>query len=849
MNSLRPNKSRDRRITVFSLILGLLLSGHFVCPAQGAPGDVDLSFDPGSGINGTVNAMVLQPDGKLLVGGDFTTANGLARNGIARLYPDGTGDASFKAEAPVDPSGYATWGAVLAIALQPDGKILAGYTYGIRRLNADGTLDMSFSADIGANWEDGTVHTIIVQPDGKAIIGGEFSLVNGTSRHLVARLNANGSLDRTFYVGAAVGVVQTLALQPDGRLLVSGYLAIDGTSRFTLVRLHPDGNLDSGFHGHETVADVKSIGVQSDGKVLVSNGRQLFRLNPDGRPDPGFHGPAIGEEPLDFIESVLVDPGGRILIRGGFTSVNNTARKGIARLHADGSLDSSFLPEPEPGGCLRLIALQADGRLIVGVLNPTDTVATHCRMVRLHSDGGLDNSFRAGAAIDERVASLVVQQDGKVLLGGSFTSVRGAARAGIARLNADGSLDNTFDPAVRFYATASHIRSVALQPDGKILIAGIFSIQNGNILQPKAVARLHADGSFDSTFDPDLSVYIPRDQCPDNDPLWYCSEWAEARTAIVQPDGRVIISGSGVIWAWSTWWETEFMAGRPFLARYHIDGSLDSSFRFGDEFSEAFVRRILRQPDGRILLVGDFKLNGTLHGVIRINSDGSLDNTFNPGVGINGYHVHSIALQADGRILIGGLAGWVFRFTGWHERAIGRLNGDGSVDDTFSPPSGPDNSVHSIALQPDGKVLIAGLLYSLSRTNGDMVARLHADGSRDTGFLRPDASGHVMIVTAQPDGHVLIGGDFTTLGGEARPHVARLQGDSPLPSLNIAMAPGSAVLSWPAVASNVRLEETAEPGLSGSWRSTLQPPVVNGNDFRITVPATGPRRFFRLTSP
>ena len=159
-------------------------------------GTYDSSFDVGAGLNGTPNAMVEQPDGKIIVGGMFTSFNGVNRTNLVRLEPDGAVDLTFEAKLAM-PSNY--W--VLAITLLPDGKILVGATsttqqplarYHLVRLHSDGSLDTSFDPGSGPN--DG-VTSITVQPDSRIIIGGNFSSVDGVPRNRIARLYGNPHLE------------------------------------------------------------------------------------------------------------------------------------------------------------------------------------------------------------------------------------------------------------------------------------------------------------------------------------------------------------------------------------------------------------------------------------------------------------------------------------------------------------------------------------------------------------------------------------------------------------------------------------------------------------------------------
>jgi uncharacterized delta-60 repeat protein len=201
-------------------------------------GALDLTFNVGTGASSWVSNIVLQPDGKIIIGGGFTTYNGTARNYIARLNADGTLDSSFNPGAGANSTVY-------SIALQPDGKILIGgqfTTYydtnrnGVARLNSDGTLDSSFNPGGGAN---GTVTSIALQPDGMIIIGGNFTTYNGTARNRIARLKADGTLDTIFNPGIGANFdINTTTIQPDGMIVIGGnFTSYNGVTRNYLARL------------------------------------------------------------------------------------------------------------------------------------------------------------------------------------------------------------------------------------------------------------------------------------------------------------------------------------------------------------------------------------------------------------------------------------------------------------------------------------------------------------------------------------------------------------------------------------------------------------------------------------
>lgn len=242
----------------FLLLLALALLPT-ICAGQSA----DDGFDPNA--NDLVRALAVQPDGKIIVGGEFTMIAGQTRSRLARLNADGSIDSSFIATIVDSP--------IYAIAVQADGRIVIGGGFSqvggssrnrLARLNADGTLDTAFNPDV-----NNPVSALALQSDGKLVVGGNFTTIDGQPRNHIARLNANGTLDMAFNPNVD-NFVYTLALQPDGKLVVSGIFSTIGTlSRHYLARLNADGTLDAGFNPNAD-SYVLALALQPDGKLVVA---------------------------------------------------------------------------------------------------------------------------------------------------------------------------------------------------------------------------------------------------------------------------------------------------------------------------------------------------------------------------------------------------------------------------------------------------------------------------------------------------------------------------------------------------------------------------------------------------
>jgi uncharacterized delta-60 repeat protein len=318
-------------------------------------------------------------------------------------------------------------------------------------------LDTNFTATVSGAF----VHSIAAAPEGKVLLGGSFSTVNGVSMHCVARLNSDGSLDPAFNPGSgANGEILALVALPDGKAIVGGsFTSVNRVLRNRIARLNPDGSVDTDFN--------PGTGAEASIRVL--------RLQPDGK----------------------------ILLGGQFSRYNGTPRSCVARLNSDGSVDTTFSPGRGVGGTLfvNTMAVLSDGKIMVGGDFSLFDGHPCGSIVRLLSDGSLDPTFSSGKGPtpDNPIISLAIQSDGRIVIGGSFNSYQGVRRINIARLEIDGSLDTTFDPGKGISGGLYNmIQSVAICPGGEILVGGAFERVNG--LARANLVLLNADGTLQTNF-------------------------------------------------------------------------------------------------------------------------------------------------------------------------------------------------------------------------------------------------------------------------------------------------------------------------------------------------------------
>ncbi len=755
----------------------------------------DGSFGNTNAANENIREIIVQPDGKIIIGGYFTAYNGTTITRIARLNTDGSIDNTFN-------PGSGFNGNIYSMVLQPDGGIIVGGNFTkfngtsmncIARLNADGSLDNTFN--LGSGFND-AVESLSLQVDGKIIVGGDFTSFNGGLANYITRLNTDGTVDASFNSGSGFNTyVYSTTLQSDGKIIVGGVFgSFNGTAINRIARLNSDGSIDASFLiGNGFNNTVWAIDVQSDGKIIVGgnftafNGtakNRIIRLNSGGSIDASFNpGGGLNNTP----HSILIQSDGKIIVGGEFSNFRGISRNRIVRINSDGSNDASFSPGAGFNNTIWGIALQVDGKIISGGNFTTFYGSSKNHIVRLSTDGTIDASFNPIFGSNSSVYSIALQSDGKIIIGGAFTSFNGTTINRIARLNSDGSFDSTFDPGTGFN---NSVQSIALQSDGKIIVGGLFTSLNGTSIN--RIVRLNSDGSIDASFNPGTGF--------NNSVL----------AIALQSDGKIIIGG-----AFTSFNGTAINR----IARLNSDGSFDSTFDPGTGFNNS-VQSIALQSDGKIIVGGLFtSLNGTsINRIVRLNSDGSIDASFNPGTGFNN-SVQSIALQSDGKIIIGGA---FTSFNGTAINRIARLNSDGSFDSTFDPGTGFNNSVQSIALQSDGKIIVGGLFTSLNGTSINRIVRLNSDGSIDASFNPGTGfNNSVLAIALQSNGKIITGGEFLLYRGIVRTRIARLINSVVIPLKEVPIvSASSASISCDVTSTSLSAKGLAPGGQVATFNTT-----------------------------
>ena len=547
-------------------------------------GVLDAAFATGAGANGDINSIALQTDGKVVIGGTFTTYDGVVRNRIARLNSDGSLDASF------DPGTGANQ-AVHAVLVQPDGAILVGGAFTTMngaarnrqvRLTNTGVIDATFNIGTGCS---STVNALAWTAAGKILVGGALSSYNGNASPRIVRIEQSGAFDPSFAVGSGPDQsVLSIAQRTDGRVIIGGQMyAVNGTYRRSLARLATTGAHDLSFNmGTGANHWVNTVSLQPDGRMFIgglftlfngSSRKYMTRLLANGSIDPAFNATAGTNDRVNFSH---LQADGRIVIAGEFTQCNSIIRNKLARLNADGTLDATFDPGSGPTAPVGGIhfAVLPDGRIIVAGSFTLFKGVAAARVVRLLPNGDVDPSFSVGTGPNGTVHRVRLQADGRIVIAGSFTMVNGTTRNRIARLNADGSLDNTFDPGTGPDVDLADLRVL---PDGKMLVAGNFTSYGGTLVN--SVARLNANGTLDGTF--------VTDQSPNG----------SVDLVLPLPDGRIMLAG-----------DLSFTGdGNLYkMARLQATGVTDVIFPEGTGSIGMTLADMVCQPDGKLIIAGFF---------------------------------------------------------------------------------------------------------------------------------------------------------------------------------------------------------------------------------------------------
>ncbi len=697
-------------------------------------GNIDASFQPATGFNnGVVQSLALQSNGKIIAGGTFTTYNSQPRSGIVRINDiDGSLDATFTVGA-----GFNSASNVYAICIQPDGKIILGGSFTtydgntaskIVRLDTTGAVDASFSTGTGFNND---VRSICYDAlSNKIYVAGNFTSYNGTSNiQRIVRLDLNGNIDGGFVAGTGFNnTVYKILLDGSNNIIAAGnFTTYQGQNQKRLCRLLSSGNIDASFSsGNGFNMTVLDINLDINGNIICGGNFSVYdtdtigklcRITPNGNIDNTFYSSAYSAYSFTGgdIATLAVQTNGSIVFGGGFLEYNNTLRGKIARVQSDGWLDNTFWTTwgVTRGGTYSDVIVSdmkilPDNKILVLLRGLTARYNGFgaAGIIRLFPDGEIDTSFHSGtgftvnSTLNSYVKCLTVDTiRQKIYVGGvsfGFTHYNGIPRKNIACLNWDGTLDQTFNIGNGF---SGNVNNILLQPDGKIIVGGDFTSYDGSTYN--RIIRLDTLGI------PDLTFISPSATNGFNSTV-------NSLAWIPNSNGDILVGGS---------FNTYNTISCNTIVRLHGNGIIDNTFNAATTNA---VTSIKIQSDGKIVAGGS-----TLKGISRLETNGTLDATFDSNIGAGTGLIKEVELQNDEKIIA---IGYFTLFNNISNRGLIRLNNDGTIDNTFNTGYGLSNSWlgsipggETIEIQKnDNKLLIGGNFSSYDSVFINCLARIDA---------------------------------------------------------------------------------------------------------------------------
>ena len=750
-------------------------------------------------------SVVVQRDGKIVVAGTAYSDGGSSSDFVVVRYEsNGSLDPTFGTGGWVATDiGSSTSDTCSSVALQPeDGKIVVvGSTYryydyypyqdsviAVVRYNTDGSLDTSFDKDgkvtTGIRLYSGASCVALQPEDGKIVVAGSTRREGGSGEFALVRCNSDGSLDTSFdedgkvttVIGSYGGGVSSVVLLPDGKILVAGAISTMAPTRsdIAVLRYNANGSLDVTFGAGGLVTtdlgsvsdSASSVAVQPDGKIVVAG--RTHTSNSDVAV-VRYEGEVYGAVPpaialvntttslaentnttsrIKVADIVVTNDGAgtTTLSLGGEDAALFEIKGTTLYLKADAALDFETNPQLD-------VTVAVDDPAVGATPDDMAELSIHVTDINEEQAGELDLTFGVdGKAITGILGiaygqSVTIQQDGKVVVAGYSSDGSGAYDFAVVRYNVDGALDPDFDAdgmvTTDLGSPMDQAYSVALQPDGKIVAVGrrYRGVGTGDI----GAVRYNVDGSLDTTFGADGRVITS-----------IGSIAADGESVAIQPDGKIVVAAS-----------TQNGIGGYDIAvvRYKVeDGSLDPDFGPGgwvttDLGPDDHGRSVAIQTDGKIVVAGYAQTDKGNYdfAVVRYDNDGSLDATFGAGgwviteIGSSADYGQSVAIQPDGKIVVVG-SGYCSSNS---DMVVVRYDSDGSLDPTFGSDGkvilygGYNDYASGVALQQDGKIVVVGSIDNIAGFADFGIVRFNSDGSLDTSF-----SGDGKVTTAIDAGPV-----------------------------------------------------------------------------------------------
>ena len=857
----------------------LLLSTAII--AQKEAGGIDSTFNTlgTNGFNSDINDITIGENGDLYVLGSFSYIQGVKQSSIAKLNKNGVFDKEYGVASVYRRDMYCS-------LLQSDGKLIIGGDFSsynsipyrnILRLDAVGDLDTTFNIGTGAS---GAVHAMAEQEDGKVLIGGEFSSFNSDLSKYLTRLNSNGERDTTFNVELGFnGYVYDIAIQEDEKILVAGmFSSFQDSTTYKLLRLNKNGLLDTTFKakildpkiGYN--AEVRTIAIAPDGKIVIGGffimeddtleiTSGIARLLSDGALDTTFN-PGVGI-PSDWnqkIYDIEIEKEGTILVGGKFNEFSASTISGFVRLNEDGSLNEDlkmdigfFGNSSQSPGRVRKILIEDDKIYLAGDFRKYEGQYVN-HLVRIRSkDVDCVNTFKTDSVTR---CGAIVWKDGRIYDSKhdkpTFILPNSSGCDSVLTLN----LTLTPDTVVEHLTSCDTYfweRSNKTYYSSNPSIVRYESSHIGCDTVFVLDLNITKNTGIDSIVACDRLTWIDGDTYDENSDYekhkivdsFGCDSTVTLNLTIKKSSAYYFYRTSYDLYNWEennqTYFETQnpkhFLTnsvGCDSVLNLNVminppPGTIDAGYGKLTTY-ESRIYSVAKQKDEKVLFAGGFSSIDRVpsKGVCRLNYDyGGVDTTFKIGSGpyeYSSYSLKCMVVQEDGKILIGGI------FSEWdgHKRDdLVRLNVDGSLDESFTVYNAARGyHVYDLAIQPDGKILIAsGGSYEVPH-----LERINVDGTEDLTFNKPSVAS-ISKITLLQNGKILIyGEDVLRVNSVTVGQVARLNSDG---SLDETFQSGTGFFgdrySWPCTITELANGKLIAAGRFSHYNDVEVPDIIRLN--------------------
>lgn len=680
-------------------------------------GLIDNTFQSGTGFNGIVRSVVVDVNDNIIVGGDFTSYNGTPAWKILKLKSNGEIDTTF------NNMGVGFDGNVYTIKEDANNKIIIGgdfYIYNtdsvtrIVRLNSNGTIDTTFNAGNGANFK---VKAITIQNNNKVVLGGDFTSFDGEVKRKIARLNSNGSLDSTFNHASDInggfnGNVNALDIFNDKIIVGGDFTKYDNINVNQIVVLNQDGSRDTTFSPVLFMNSVNTLQVLENNKIVFAgnpyvNGSvpypNIIMIDSTGSEDISFNN---GNGFNNNVYVVIKDSNNKLMVGGQFLKYfNNVDKKYIVRLKSNGYPDSQFKTVHGFDKAVHAVELHQNNGILVGGEFTSYNGELVNQLALLKPNGEFDSNFfysngprfGSSSSFSPFIYQILSQNDGKIMVSGTFDYYNDVYRNSMVRLKSDGIVDSTF--SMNLNTSTSSINTFVMQPDGKYIIGGTFTNAFYGINRNNRIARVFSNGLRDNTFVTGSGF---------NNTVY---------TIELQSDGKCLVGGR---------FTSYDGVNKSALVRLKEDGSLDTGFLaiFG---AGEDVKTITVLPDSSIIVGGTFakNINGFKRNLVKLKKDGIIDSTFNYNIISTIFAqtpssaITSVKLHPSGNLIIAGVMA-----NGRY--GIVSLTQDGDVDSLFhsSKTNSSSEYIYDLKIQDDNKVLYVGNYKSYDNVVRNKIGRL-----------------------------------------------------------------------------------------------------------------------------